>query len=177
MQIMDGIFWLTVAEGCWILDKKDWQQKCPFEGAVRAAMGYLSFSLHGKSASPGGPTTTRFTNLSSCCAFEYSGMSLTHTRPVFSCFLVLNLCCSSLDCVSKMLDWMKSPCAVIASFLWLSGTKPNICERWKRDVEGVGICAGLRGSNKGNRERKRIKFPGEKINAKEDQERKKHEQP
>lgn len=101
--IMDGIFWL-MDDGCWILDKKDWEQKCPFEGAVRTAMGYLSFSLHGKSTPPGGPTTTRFTNLFSCWAFEYSGMSLTYTRPVFSCFLALKLCCSSLDCVLNLFE-------------------------------------------------------------------------
>lgn len=103
VYIIDGIFWLAVADRCWIPDK-DWQQKCPFEGAVRAAMDYLIFSLHGKSALPGVPTTTRLTNLSSCWAFEYSGMSLTHTRPVFSCFLVLKLCCSSPDCVLNLFE-------------------------------------------------------------------------
>lgn len=102
VYIMDGIFWLTVVDRCGIPDKKDWQQKCPFGGAVRAAMDYLISSLHGKSTPPGGPTTARFTNLSSCWAFEYSGMSLTYTRPVFSCFLMLKLCCSSLDCVLNL---------------------------------------------------------------------------
>lgn len=101
--------WHFLADGCWIPDNKDWQQKCPFEGAVRAAMDYLIFSFHGKSTPPGGLTTTKFTNLFSCWAFEYSGMSLTHTRPGFSCFLVLKLCCSSLDCVLNLSErcWAK----------------------------------------------------------------------
>lgn len=178
---MDGIFWLTVADRCWIPGNQDWQQKCPFEGAVRAAMDYLSFSLHGKSTLPGGPTTTRFTNLSSCRAFEHSRMSLTHARPVFSCFLVLKLCCSSPDCVLDLFErcWTEWSHFVLSlpRFYCCLEQKNNLCERWKRDVEGVGICVGSRDSNRGNWERKRIKFPGKKINMKEEQERKRHEQP
>lgn len=45
------------------------------------------------------------------------------------------------------------------------------------DVEGVGISVGSRDSSRGNGERKRIKFPGKKINKKKEQERKRHEQP
>lgn len=141
----------------------------------------LGFSLHGGSALPTGPTTARSPSLHSCWTSAYSEW----VPPVLEQSFLITWC---LDCFEHHqivfwshlndtgLDEVTLCCHYFISIVVRNKAQPL----WKvkgDDVEGVGIPVGSRDCNRGNRERKRTKFPGKKINRKEEQERKKYVKP